>query len=223
MKGSAAMSNSGRNDWATPQWLVAALEHELGARFNLDAAAHGLNTKAVQWIYEEDNALTKTWVLPEDGGTRVWLNPPYSVNHANPRAEWYWKRVCEVAERLRWKRPSMPTLKKALGVLPLWIDYTIRQLELTARGEAGPRYVVMALPGAMGEAWMHDLVFPHANRIRVVKGRVRYELDGKAGDSPTFGTLLVSFEPARSPLRVESWDPHAAMLRPAAVQTRAEF
>jgi len=61
-------------DWATPQYVFDELDAEF--KFQLDAAAEGVNAKCKLWISEEEDALSMDWALMANGGS-VWLNPPY--------------------------------------------------------------------------------------------------------------------------------------------------
>ncbi len=59
-------------NYATPDYLVRALERELGRPFDLDVCAEEWNAKAPRFITEAENGLTAQW------GRRNWCNPPYS-------------------------------------------------------------------------------------------------------------------------------------------------
>jgi phage N-6-adenine-methyltransferase len=60
----------GRQDWATPPALFAALDAEF--HFTLDVAASAENAKCPRFYDEQTDGLTRPWA-PE----RCWVNPPY--------------------------------------------------------------------------------------------------------------------------------------------------
>ena len=66
------MMSSERQDWATPQYFVDAVEKKLGRKFDLDVCAYDHTAKAPNWFTEKDDALTKDWNAP-----LCWMNPPY--------------------------------------------------------------------------------------------------------------------------------------------------
>ena len=52
--------------------------------------------------------------------------------------------------------------------------------------------VVMLLPARTDTVWFHDLVIPHAE-VRLIRGRVKFEVDGKPGYPAPFPSMLALF------------------------------
>lgn len=63
-----------KNDWRTPPKVAAPIINRF--RFTGDAAASAVNTLAPVWLDQARCALKSDW---SDLGSRVWLNPPYSM------------------------------------------------------------------------------------------------------------------------------------------------
>lgn len=59
------------DEWATPQDIFDDLNKEFD--FDMDVAANKENTKCVQFLSSEKNALLHEW------GRKNWCNPPYSL------------------------------------------------------------------------------------------------------------------------------------------------
>jgi len=77
---SAVTSGTGKDDWATPQWLFDHVNEMLGP-FDLDAAASAGNTKCGTYCTVERSGLVIPWFR------RVWLNPPYGKGEIERWAE----------------------------------------------------------------------------------------------------------------------------------------
>lgn len=65
----------GIDDWETPRLLIDAIEHDMGATFDLDLAGTEANKKAPRVITKEMNALKCEWPDFES----AFCNPPYSI------------------------------------------------------------------------------------------------------------------------------------------------
>lgn len=79
-----AMHSTGKDDWATPQYIVDWCADHLGIEgFDLDACAKVDSAKAPEWIGPdredelERDAMAGPWRRGK-GPTWVWFNPPYS-------------------------------------------------------------------------------------------------------------------------------------------------
>ena len=57
------------------------------------------------------------------------------------------------------------------------------------------RLSVFLLPARTDTRWFHELVLPHANEIRFIKGRLKF---GEAKNSAPFPSMIVIFEPIRN-------------------------
>lgn len=55
--------------------------------------------------------------------------------------------------------------------------------------------VVMLIPSRTDTAYFHDYILPNASEIRFLRGRIKFLMDGKIGDSAPFGSLVVVFKP----------------------------
>jgi phage N-6-adenine-methyltransferase len=66
-----------RDCWSTPKEVFQALNAEFN--FVIDVAASAGNTHCTYWLSEEDDALSRHWLMYSDYiGSYVWCNPPYS-------------------------------------------------------------------------------------------------------------------------------------------------
>ena len=65
-----------RDDWRTPPRVAAPIINRF--RFTGDAAASAVNSLAPVWLDEYQCSLKSDWSVL---GSRVWLNPPYSMTH----------------------------------------------------------------------------------------------------------------------------------------------
>lgn len=59
-------------NYATPDYLVRALERELGRPFDLDVCAEPWSAKAKRFYSKKDDGLTQPWARLN------WCNPPYA-------------------------------------------------------------------------------------------------------------------------------------------------
>lgn len=67
--------SSKSDNWQTPDDLFRTLDKEF--LFDLDAAASADNTKCLNYLTEEQNALRPETIWPSEHA--IWLNPPYSL------------------------------------------------------------------------------------------------------------------------------------------------
>ena len=69
--------STGKDDWATPQWLFDELDKEFN--FLVDVCASRLNRKCPLYITEKDDAFSWSWanLFPENKQV-CWMNPPHS-------------------------------------------------------------------------------------------------------------------------------------------------
>jgi len=86
--------STGKDDWATPPDLFAALDAEFG--FTLDVAANSSNTKCGLWLGPDsvlaDDALDYYWPRLHT----CWCNPPYSRGLQA-------KFIAKAAEEQQWR------------------------------------------------------------------------------------------------------------------------
>ena len=65
-------AKAGSEEWETPPEMFDPLNKEF--KFNIDAAASGINAKCDHFFSKHSDAINTQWPT----GARVWLNPPYS-------------------------------------------------------------------------------------------------------------------------------------------------
>jgi phage N-6-adenine-methyltransferase len=71
------VSSEGKQDYATPMELMAAVVRDFGDVY-LDLAASQQNTKCMEFFSEEDNSLLQPWAdLKSTSREFMWLNPPF--------------------------------------------------------------------------------------------------------------------------------------------------
>lgn len=80
--GAAFARHSSKQDYTTPDDFMTAVHSRFG-KPSFDLAASSENTKAPNFLTEEDNSLLQCW--PK--GERCWLNPPF--NNISP-----WAKKC---------------------------------------------------------------------------------------------------------------------------------
>lgn len=54
--------------------------------------------------------------------------------------------------------------------------------------------VVMLIPSRTDTTYFHDIILPYAADIRFLRGRVKFLINGKEGDSAPFGSMVVVFD-----------------------------
>jgi phage N-6-adenine-methyltransferase len=69
-------------------------------------------------------------------------------------------------------------------------------VERAARAAEDGALVCMLLPARTDTRWFHEYA-PRAE-VRLLKGRIRFELDGKPGDAATFPSMLLIFGRTRA-------------------------
>lgn len=95
---------------------------------------------------------------------------------------------------------------------PFWLNppYSHVAVFMHLAANLGARSTVVCLvPARTDTAWWHDYVMEAANEVRLVRGRVRFILDGRRGDAPPFPSAIVIYRPD-SPGRwpsFSSWSP----------------
>lgn len=106
----------------------------------------------------------------------------------------------EVAKAPRYFTPEVDGLKRTwAGVcwcnppygrgLDAWVSKAARAAEDGAT-------VCLLLPARTDTRWFHEYA-PHAE-VRLLKGRIRFEIDGKPGDAATFPSMLMIFGRTRA-------------------------
>lgn len=65
-----------RDLWQTPKWLFNKLNDEFD--FKLDVAASDQNHLCLNYVTQQDDALTIQWSDRVSAGEAIWCNPPYS-------------------------------------------------------------------------------------------------------------------------------------------------
>jgi len=102
--------SSNTAEWATPQWLFAALDAEFG--FTLDPCSNHQNFKCAKHYTKADDGLARNWA-----DERVFMNPPYG------------------SEIGRWMRKAYESTKEGATVVCLvpartdtqwWHDYAMK-------------------------------------------------------------------------------------------------
>lgn len=81
-------------EWGTPQQFFDNMNKRFGP-FTLDAAASDLNHKCDEYFTKSDDALSRSWTMPDNIITKqniVWCNPPYG----HGVGKWVQKAVEEV-------------------------------------------------------------------------------------------------------------------------------
>lgn len=95
MIGRKQVFSTGKDDWATPEWLFQLLHARF--EYTIDLAASKENAKLPRYFTEEDNSLKKSWDTE-----RGFCNPPYSL-----APEFIEKAYIEnVQNWMRWGRDS---------------------------------------------------------------------------------------------------------------------
>lgn len=90
------------------------------------------------------------------------------------------------------------------GEIERWIAKGIDEV---AAGRA--ERCVFLIPANTDTAWWHDLVWPHAAEVRMLRGRVSF--DGPKNGKPTFGSAIVVFSRGhRGPPSAWCWDPRSS-------------
>lgn len=83
------MFSTGKDDWATPPELFAALDDEF--HFDLDPCATPETAKCTRYFTPADNGLAKTWI---NAGGAVFCNPPYSKRAKGKPGQEDWIKKC---------------------------------------------------------------------------------------------------------------------------------
>lgn len=161
------LMSSGRQDWATPQELIDAIEKELGLPCTLDLAATQANKKAEYWIgpdspYVQDLLVPNIVDMVKEAFPPAiydgfwWCNPPYG------------RAVTKFVDA--WKRLDSGDYK------------SVRTCSY-----APP---IVCLPAARTDtAWFHKLdVDSWVSEIRLLRGRIQFE--GAAHPAPFPSALI---------------------------------
>ena len=128
MRHNRIINTTGKDDWATPLWVVQyALQRLDVGRFDLDAAAKADTAKAAQYLGPDHtdpamrDALSADWAAL---GQNVWCNPPYS-RKAGGLWRWLGKAV-EASER----GATVAALFFARTETAAWHDHVLRAAEV---------------------------------------------------------------------------------------------
>jgi len=165
------------DEWATPQALYDKLHDEFG--FNLDAAASAATAKCAEFWTVEDDALTKPWK------TSTFVNPPYG-------------RTCADCPDKIWKGKKWPEGQRCTDR-----GHTSRTLDhwfAKAVWEQGLGSAVVMLTYARTDvAWWHDCVMHYASEVRLVRGRLKFEINGQARHPAPAPSAVIVFPAHRDP------------------------
>jgi len=58
------------------------------------------------------------------------------------------------------------------------------------------KLTVMLLPVDTSTSWFHDLILPHADEIRFIRGRLKFKPHGQPAK---FASMIVIFKPEKKP------------------------
>ena len=161
-------------EWATPDQLFDALDHEF--QFDLDAAASSINAKCPFYLDQELNSLDASWHIPhrvrDSSGNLVTPCKPFSSIFLNPP----WGRGIG-----DWLNHAYQQSRPTVGLAPT---------------------VVCLIPACTDTQWWRDFAWKAAE-IRLLTGRLKFVRDdGHTGPSPK-GACLAIFTPwAEGPPRV---------------------
>ena len=82
-----AMTSTGKDDWATPDWLFQQLDAEF--HFDLDPCCTHETAKCEKHFTPAENGLVQDW-----GGHTVFCNPPYSRRTKTNPGQIAWVQKC---------------------------------------------------------------------------------------------------------------------------------
>ena len=85
-----AMTSTGKDDWATPDWLFQQLDAEF--HFTLDPCCTHETAKCKKHFTPAENGLVQDW-----GGHTVFCNPPYSRKTKTNPGQIAWVQKCAEA------------------------------------------------------------------------------------------------------------------------------
>ena len=131
--------------------------------FTLDVCATPENTKCEKFFTVEDDGLKQSWI-EFDWSKQTFKNPLPVV----------------VKEIIFCNPPYGRALKD-------WVEKCYNE-----HAEHGITVVILIPARTDTQAW-HDWIFPHAARVRFIKSRVKFELDGIKRNSPSFPSVIIEF------------------------------
>ena len=162
--------SEGRGDWRTPAELFELLDHEF--KFGLDAAATSGNALCERWI-----GPCGAWDTKGSGNWHGALDPTVSGVERG--------RAAPRGRRSGWLNPPY-----GRG-LDAWIK---KAYEESLKGCT----VVVLIFARTCTRWWQDWAMKAA-QVRLLRGRVYFEVDGKRGPSPAPSCVLVFSESLRTP------------------------
>jgi site-specific DNA-methyltransferase (adenine-specific) len=164
-----------KEEWSTPRSLFERLSAIHGC-YQMDLAASGANTMCRRFISRDQDALAQVWSPECRNAARFWLNPPYG------------RHIDRWIKKARASAIAHPVLISCLIPARVETAYWTESIWTTAGQLRGAYYGLddLGVRISLDSATL-------GIEIRLLSGRVSFELAGKKLDPAPFPSAVVTF------------------------------